>query len=100
MKPIIELRSAHHMSAAARNALAKEVSDLADSMGADAVVHAGPGIEMVVHGEPACLRDQLAMAALQGTLASDTEDFRFDSCEETAAWCYKMADAMLEARGG
>jgi hypothetical protein len=41
------------------------------------------------------LRDYFAAKALQGTISSST--YRID-IEETANWCYEMADAMLEAR--
>jgi len=44
--------------------------------------------------EQKTLRDEFAMAALTGVLASDVRDSR----ENFAAKCYKMADAMLEAR--
>jgi hypothetical protein len=54
--------------------------------------------------EPATLRDQFAMAALQGTLASADQDTRrFLQKQESASAtiakaCYLMADAMLKAR--
>lgn len=44
--------------------------------------------------EQKTLRDEFAMAALTGVLASESRDSR----ENFAAACYKMADAMLEAR--
>ena len=45
------------------------------------------------------LRDYFAAKAMQGTLASVTEDqaWNFDLGAE---WCYKVADAMLKAREG
>ena len=44
----------------------------------------------------ATLRDQFAMAVLQGTLAGCT--FDFENYDEAAALTYALADAMLRAR--
>lgn len=41
------------------------------------------------------LRDYFAAKAMQGAISSGT--YQIDT-EQTANWCYEMADAMLEAR--
>lgn len=43
------------------------------------------------------LRDDLAGLALQGSLAADVNGNGFDE-GRLAAFCYRMADAMLKAR--
>lgn len=47
---------------------------------------------------PADLRDQFAMAALQGILASTTESHSYGSFEDASDAAYKYADAMIRAR--
>ena len=42
------------------------------------------------------LRDQFAMAALNGLLATTSESGQ--SLEDYTKWAYKYADAMMEAR--
>jgi hypothetical protein len=42
------------------------------------------------------LRDQFAMAALTGVVASSK--FSTRETEDSASFCYEIADAMLEAR--
>lgn len=49
-------------------------------------------------GEMKTLRDEFAMAALQGILADSEVKPR--SIDDLSGWCYKVADAMLAARKG
>ncbi len=44
------------------------------------------------------LRDRFAIAALQGMMATRREGFPNFKPEDDAAYCYKIADAMLKAR--
>jgi hypothetical protein len=49
---------------------------------------------------PKTLRDEFAMAALQGMLANSNTSFADNSPTRIAAASYDLADAMLEARKG
>lgn len=49
--------------------------------------------------ESPTLRDQFAMAALTGLIASDTAEHHHVSVEAVAHSAYAIADAMLAARG-
>jgi chromosomal replication initiation ATPase DnaA len=44
------------------------------------------------------LRDQFAMAALQGMVAANCTDITPDNIGEACWVCYRMADKMMEAR--
>jgi hypothetical protein len=55
----------------------------------------GPGYCEIVE-EPKTLRDEFAMAALGGLFSNNRiEIVNYDQCSKE---CYKMADAMMEAR--
>lgn len=66
-----------------------------------------PAARLVNTGGPAVeyltVRDLLAGLALAGELASQHQDKSYDTPDDRAklaAWCYRMSDAMLVARGG
>ena len=44
------------------------------------------------------LRDYFATKAMQGELASQSEDYEWSSTAKLAAYAYEVADAMMEAR--
>lgn len=58
--------------------------------------HISDKIERYLDSQPS-LRDQFAMAALQGPITHHL-DFNQDNVKTQCIWAYKYADAMLAAR--
>ncbi|MEX6370729.1 hypothetical protein AB6F62_22365 [Providencia huaxiensis] len=79
---------------------------MTDKTGGEAFPASGhPGMQFVVQ-EGMSLRDYFAAKAMQGDLASQSEDLGYfpndvsDEClVNRAEFYYRMADAMLKARG-